>query len=349
MNILLVSPLPPPAGGIATWTVNYKNYCENNSIPLTIVNNALHGTRAKQINAERNLWDEMRRTAYVMRELHKQLQQKEISVMHINTSCSHFGILRDLLCVYQAKFKRIPFFVHCRCNVQDQLNGRISEWAFKVMVKHANKVLTLNRYSYEFSQKYAPGRVITVPNFIEERSIYDRNFFRDRIEQVVFVGHVQKEKGVYEIIEAANECPDMCFVLVGPVKGELAQVDIPENVQLLGNQDRDRVLSVLRQSDVFLFPSYTEGFANALTEAMAMGLPVVTTDVGANKEMIENDGGIIVPVGNSAAIVEALRELNEDKKLREKMARWNIKKVKSNYLQSAVMQRLLAIYEEALN
>ena len=50
----------------------------------------------------------------------------------------------------------------------------------------------------------------------------------------------------------------------------------------------------LDKADVFLFPSYTEGFSISLTEAMASGLPCIASDVGANQDMLENHGGILI-------------------------------------------------------
>lgn len=81
---------------------------------------------------------------------------------------------------------------------------------------------------------------------------------------------------------------------------------------------------------------------------MAAGLPVIATDVGANAEMIEKEGGIIIPAGEADAIVKAIDLLKEDRELRLKMSIWNVGKVRSVYLLDAVMEKLIKIYEEAI-
>ena len=346
MRILLISPLPPPAGGIATWTVMYKAYCQKHDIPLQIVNNAMMGARAEKNSTKRQLTSEIKRTLHVLKDLKMQLRTAKPDVVHLNTSCSKFGIFRDCLCVMRTSRAKVPMVLHCRCNIQDQVKSKAAKWAFRRMVKLSAKVLTLNQRSFAYANQFGEGKTVTVPNFIEQQSLCKRESVRETIQNVVFVGHMLKTKGVLEILEAAKQLPQMRFVMLGAIRIDLEQLQIPENVEFRGNQKREVVMEELRNADVFLFPSYTEGFANAMTEAMASGLPVITTDVGANQEMIEDHGGLVVPVGDSDAIVDALNKLSGDPKQREKMSAWNIEKVERSYLQEPVMQQLLSIYRE---
>ena len=85
----------------------------------------------------------------------------------------------------------------------------------------------------------------------------------------------------------------------------------------------------------------------ALLEAMNIGLPVIATDVGANSDMIENKGGILVSSKNSQQIVEAINALNPES-IRERMSNWNQQKVKKYYTIDKVMKRLDDIYKELL-
>ena len=64
--------------------------------------------------------------------------------------------------------------------------------------------------------------------------------------------------------------------------------------------------------------------------------------------MIENEGGVIIPVGEADAIVKAIDLLKEDRELRLKMSIWNIQKVRSVYLLDAVMKKLTKIYKEVI-
>ena len=348
MKVLLVSPLPPPAGGIATWTVKYRDYCAIHNIPLVIVNNAVYGSRAKQINTKRNVLDEVRRTSRVLSEMCCKMRKEKPDVIHLNSSCSRYGIYRDCICAIIGRVCAVPVVLQCHCNIQDQVHGRFAAFAFKVMAALSQRVLVLNRFSADYVCKIAGSKVKVVPNFIDVKDIVGQRKIADTVKQVIFVGHVQREKGVIEIIQAAKRFPDVQFTLVGPVHQEIEKIERSGNVVLLGNQTHEQVIQLLNEADVFLFPSYTEGFANALLEAMTAGLPVIATDVGANAEMIENDGGIIIPVGDSNALVSAIAELNEDPDRRLCMSNWNTKKVCDTYLLDTIMKRFMDVYIEVV-
>ena len=72
----------------------------------------------------------------------------------------------------------------------------------------------------------------------------------------------------------------------------------------------DSIADLYRTSDVFVLPSLNEGMSNALLEAMASGLPVIVTDTGGTSELIDGNG-VVVPMGDSNAIAEAIREFME--------------------------------------
>lgn len=344
MRILLLSSLPPPSGGIATWTVGYKRYCESNGIQLVIVNNALNGSRKEQNTAKRSVLDEIGRTSRIIYDLIRKTLKEKPDVIHLNSSCSRFGIYRDCICAMIGKFFSIPVVLQCHCNIQDQVHGRMAEFALRTMASISRKVLVLNRFSAEYARRFAEDRVLVVPNFADGKDVFERSCVADKIRTVIFVGHVCKAKGVEEIFEAAAQCSDIRFVLAGPVQKEMAELPHGSNVKLLGPQPHETVLQLLREADVFLFPSYTEGFANALLEAMAAGLPVIATDVGANAEMIENEGGIIIPVKDANSIVDAVKQLQDDSERRLVMGKRNIQRVKDKYLLGAIMKRLMDVY-----
>ena len=125
--------------------------------------------------------------------------------------------------------------------------------------------------------------------------------------------------------------------------GKFTGWDKPENVFLLGKKDRDSILQSLDEADIFFFPSHGEGFSIALLEAMARALPCIATDVGANEEMLENKGGIIVPVKDIEAMTAAFELVNTPRQ-RESMSLWNVEKVRNNYTSSAVFKDIVESY-----
>lgn len=347
MKVALLSPLPPPAGGIAAWTKEAVAFFSENDMEVRVINNAVVGKRRQNFTAKTTLFDEISRTRSILRSLKRTLKVFQPDILHLNTSCGAFGMYRDLLCMRMAKKRRVPCVLHCHCDVQNEVRNLLNLRVFRRMVQEADVTLVLNEHALRLTEPLAPDKVLKTANFIAPRVSAMRKEVSPEIHRAVFVGHVRRSKGCFEIIEAARRCPEVEFILVGPIDREIIAVLRPENVILTGEKPRYEVQTYLENADVFLFPSYSEGFSRALLEAMQCGLPVIATDVGANAEMLGETGGILVPVGDANAIVKALSTL-QDPKLREKMAERNREKVENCYLREPVMRQILCAYEAVL-
>lgn len=346
MKVLLLSPLPPPSGGIARWTERYLEWCKNKH-QITVVNTALQGKRSGEAGKQRNLIDEIRRGTYIICETRKGLKYKP-AVVHINTSCSRFGIMRDWICVRLAYKKRIPVIVHCHCNIADQLGtGSIATKMFADMVQRSYKALVLNSSSMDYVKRINPGKVALCPNFVLADQVANTHEIKRRIEKVIYVGDVRLSKGADDYYTLAKQNPNIEFVVVGSVTDEMSQLEKPKNVHTFGRLDAIEVQRQLSEADVFVFPSLTEGFSNALLEAMACGLPIIATDVGAAMDMIENRGGVVVPVHGIKEMQRALDAMQSEK-VREEMSMWNINKVKRCYEYDGVLKELFRFYEAAI-
>lgn len=344
MNILMLAPLPPPSGGIASWTVRYKEYCEENRINLQIVNIAMKGERAISETMQYRLKVEFKRTWNIISDLKKKVRNSKPDVVHINTSCSHLGIFRDALCVLSI-YNRVPIVMHCRCNIEDQLKGKIAPKLFEYLVKKASKVIVLNKFSSAYVERIEKGKSVFIPNFANGKMVAEKHVINDEIKNVIYVGHIERAKGIVQLAEAARLLPDIHFTLVGAIREDISDIDIPSNVLIVGRVGVEEVQRYLKEADVFLFPSKTEGFSNAVLEAMAMGLPIIASDVGANSAMIENQGGIILKENTGIAICQAICEISSSD-VRGKMSAWNIDKVKTSYMVKKVMQEYFEIYRQ---
>lgn len=347
MKVALLSPLPPPAGGIAAWTKEAVSFFTENAIEVRVVNNAVVGKRRQNFTAKTTLFDEILRTQNILRDLKQTLKKFRPDILHLNTSCGAFGMYRDLLCVYMAKKRRVSCALHCHCDVQSEVRNSVNLHVFRRMVQAADLTFVLNERALRFTEPTAPNKVLKIANFISPRAEIVRKEIAPEIRRVVFVGHVRRGKGCIEIIEAAKQCPKIEFILVGPIDREIGTMPRPENVILTGEKAQNEVQNYLKSADVFLLPSYAEGFSRALLEAMRCGLPVIATDVGANAEMLGESGGILVPVGDASAIVKAISAL-QDPNLRETMAARNREKVKMCYLREPVMRQIVRAYETVL-
>jgi glycosyltransferase involved in cell wall biosynthesis len=169
------------------------------------------------------------------------------------------------------------------------------------------------------------------PRSNEERLNLRRQLGVDADGMVVFVGRLSKEKNPDGLLRAwqlalPNFTAGWKLVLVGdgPMRGELeAFVDerrLRDTVFFTGLQAN--VESWLGAADVYVLASHIEGLSNAMLEAMAIGLPVVSTRVSGVRETVEEAGaGLVVDVGQKEQLADALIRLANDSALRSQMGR----------------------------
>ena len=345
MNILLISPLPPPSGGIATWTEKYCKYCKTNHISVDVVNIAIIGDRQGAISNRRNLFDEITRTFLIYRDLLKKIKHGKYDIAHLNTSCGKFGICRDLLIARAINKNNIPLILEAHCNLDTTLKKNYIIKCFEKLTKLSERVLVLNDRSLKTAKEYCSEKVQCVPNFIDDEYVIDYRDIAQELKTIVYTGHVREAKGCHDILEVAKREQNNQFYLVGAVDDQFKKYSIPSNVHLVGEIKKDEVAEYLKKADLYIFLSYSEGFSMALLEAMALGLPIIATDVGANKDMIAEQGGRIIAAGDIDAATQAVEDMR-DYKSRSESSTWNIKRVRSYYTINTVIPQLIKLYDE---
>jgi glycosyltransferase involved in cell wall biosynthesis len=97
-------------------------------------------------------------------------------------------------------------------------------------------------------------------------------------------------------------------------------LELTDRVEFLGELDAEALAHEYRRADLFVLPSYHEGYGMALAEALARGLPVVSTKAGAIPDTVPATAGFLVPPGDEAALTEALGRLMSESELRERLA-----------------------------
>lgn len=142
------------------------------------------------------------------------------------------------------------------------------------------------------------------------------------------IGDLGHNKGTWDILEAAgrlrDDVPGALWIFIGRGDHEDAlrrarAARVEERVRFLGVATEAEKLVALSHADVFLLPSHAEGQPLSILEAMAAGLPIVSTPVGSIAEVVGPEHGLLVPPGDVDALADAMRRLALDPALRSRL------------------------------
>jgi len=181
----------------------------------------------------------------------------------------------------------------------------------------------------ELKYKRAPGLIWYVPNGTEERFFVSREYPEKSVFNLLFAGTWLDRKGVYYLVEAfgilAKRLPTVrltvagCSVSEAKVKDCFAE-ELHDRVNVLPFVTRDDMATVYTDHDIFVFPSLVEGMPLTLLEAMATGMPVVTTNTCGMADVVENDiNGLLVPPANAEKLAEEIERLCQSIDLRKRL------------------------------
>lgn len=177
---------------------------------------------------------------------------------------------------------------------------------------------------------------------------------------VGYVGRIMPEKDLETWLRAAAvlalEQASARLVLVGDGRDGKTQRQLEALAQSLGIGERviftgyrRELLPAYASFDIFLLTSRREGLPNSLLEAMAMGVPVVTTDVAGAKELVvDGQTGFVLPQGDVAGIAQALITLSGDDRVRKQMGQAGRERVEREFSFAARMQRIEDLYEQVI-
>lgn len=187
---------------------------------------------------------------------------------------------------------------------------------------------------------------------------------KDKIH-IVSIGRLIGKKGLDDALKAViriiKKYPHVRYTIVGDgkMRGQLERLieksDMQKKIILFGWANRDEVVRILNKADIFLLPSKTssdhdkEGIPNVLKEAMACGLPVVSTYHAGIPELVEDGvSGLLVPEGDVDQLVAKLAYLIKNRNQWKKMGKAGRKKVEQEYELEAVVDKLEKLFYRLL-
>ncbi len=173
--------------------------------------------------------------------------------------------------------------------------------------------------------------------------------------RLLYHGRVDRRKGVLDLIDATALLRDdgvRCALTVSGIGPDIdvarrrtSELHLDGTVRFTGYASYETTPSVYHGQDVFVSPTYAEGFSNTVLEAMASGLPILSCDVvGVTDCLRDGENGVLVAPGDAAALASSLRRLIEDGAWRRRLALVALAECRRSYAWEAVGGRIMEVY-----
>lgn len=292
------------------------------------------------------------------------LGDHSIKAVVVNPSLSRNCLLRDgvfLLLARARRKKTIVFIRGWSDGVAAAIDGRW-RWLFRAVFGRADGFIVLGS---DFRRKIRDWGY-RGPVWLETTTVDDRllrgapeRTGREHGPVILFLARVEKDKGVFEAIEVCRTLQarfsDATLRIAGNGTAlkearEYVERERIAGVEFAGYLEGESKAAAFRNADIYLFPSsHGEGMPNSVLEAMAFGLPVITTPVGGLREFFD-DGtmGFLVPVPDPVLIAERLERLLVNAEEREAIGRANAEYARRHFLASGVARRIDRIWDTVL-
>jgi glycosyltransferase involved in cell wall biosynthesis len=213
------------------------------------------------------------------------------------------------------------------------MQGMVAKILIRESCRRSDRVHCLNSFErdYLIAHKWAkPNLVAQYANGVPEAFFQEhRNY--SSASRLLFLGQWVERKGVSALVQSFTQLHRAdgriqlwCVGTLLESDSVLEQfpIDVRNGVHVISRVAHSEVRNHLRASDVFVFPTRFEGFSIALLEAMAVGLPIVTTPVGSAQDILANDvSALFVPVNDAKTLTKAIERIQSDPSLRERLGK----------------------------
>jgi len=283
------------------------------------------------------------------------LQRSKVAIAHA------FDYYTNLTLIPAAKLARTPVVIGSQRQLGDLLTPHqrraqlaMLRWADCVVCNSQAAAKTLIQDGMPAGKLRVIGNGLAFSAFAETAPALPRSPGRFRVGMIARMNSLSKNHR--HLLQAASRLrsygDDFEIILVGdgPLRPDLEryaqELGIGDRVSFLG--DRRDIPAILASLDVTVLPSASESLSNSILESMAAGVPVIATDVGGNRELINGESGVLLPKGDEGALENALRSLETNVDLRVTMGQKAKAFVQKNFTIERMRQKHEALYAELL-
>jgi glycosyltransferase involved in cell wall biosynthesis len=372
-----VGPTPPTVGGISTFITSLieSDLRKEYDLQIFSTNRLLSRrlsffTKGLSVNGEIDIFCQLANFFYTMQHLMffplRVLLQRP-HLVHINTP-SYWSFWENIAYVFFSKMVGIPVLLHIHGGEFDKFysNGNSLQKNFiRLAMNLPEEVVALSTFwKLFFEEKIGvQTKVVVINNFVSAPKYSSKDvdeYERERRVEVLFFGGTDaRRKGIFTLISAIPKVLqgffNVHFTLVckndfESIKRIIKVSQIEKAVSVFSQISETEKIRLLHDSDIFVLPTFSEGLPIALLEAMAVGLPIISTPVGSIPEVVhEGENGYLIEPGNFEELAKKIIFLSSSVKIRKKMALNNKAKILAQYDQCLIIKLLADEYTQLVN
>lgn len=241
-------------------------------------------------------------------------------------------------------------FMSWYSSLDDNRKHKIQE-----IFSYSDKVLVLGEFWKNELKKIIPyERMVVLYNGVECPT---NNLYNPFAKNIVYFGVMNKAKGTYDLLEAIHNIESrldkeikilLCGNdLVGDIQSTINRLGLEKRVKMLGWINKNEQINIFKNAMISVLPSYFEGLSMTIIEAMAYGIPVITTNISTMPEVLGNDAYLIEP-GDTLALGEYLLRLSNGKDERIEMSKNEHLRAKDLFSRTALINSTLKIYNSIM-
>ncbi len=335
-------------GGVLSLSAGLLEYAKNKEIDCDIVNTFVDTFEKKKLPSAIAIIDRVYRSIIRLFFLIKLLFLNKYDGVII-FSGSGVSFLERIIASIICRMFRVPtvFFIVSGRFINDVKSNIFTIFLSKILLKVPNFLVASGKQWINLFKrlKISSEKVVLIHSWLPPSFKFagePKNYDFSKPISFIFLGWVIKEKGVNEIITAIERLQvkfQFNFIFVG---GGTLLDELQEKVTNLGwdkfvsfkgwISDDEVKKKLLKSSDVFVLPSYAEGFPMSLIEAMALGLPSICTDVGGISDSLHNEvNGFLIPPRQTEPLIKAMKAYLKDPSLIHKHSISAIETAKKNH------------------
>src|SRR3990172_1127677 len=290
-------------------------------------------------------------------------KDKSLGIVHINSSYDTKGIVRDLFFIIVSWWLGRKIILQIHSEIDFNKYPKTIKWIARQVFPLSNKILVFSKNDMKKIEMLAKKEKIEILKNavkVDDFTSKDKSFKKDLSipehgEVILFLSRLIKEKGVYDLIESittvAKDYKNVYFIIAGggPERNRMEMIckekGIEKEVRFTGHVNYKNLLKAYSCADIFVLPTYSEAMPMVILEALAAGLPIISTPIGAIPDIIKDGiNGFLIEPNSPKQLAEKILFLLHNEETKKRIGEVNIQLAREEYDVKVILNKLEQLY-----